>query len=176
MSAPQSARVDVLIDAGDWSAAGDLGALAARAAGAALAEAGLDPAACAISLLFTDDAAIARLNARFRGRDRPTNVLSWPAFDLAPPAPGAPPPTPPGAAHGPDASPVALGDIALAAETVANEAQAQNLALVEHLTHLIAHGALHLAGYDHETEADAAVMETLERRALDKLGIADPYR
>jgi len=172
--------VDVLVERGDWSGFGALDLLAAAAAAAALREARLDPAAFEISALFTDDAAIARLNAQFRGLARPTNVLSWPAFALAPPAPGAAPPPPPG--YGPERESerkpgrrVALGDIALAAETVANEAQAQNLALGDHLAHLIAHGVLHLAGYDHETDADAAVMETLERRALATLGIKDPY-
>lgn len=171
MSGAARGLADVLVERGDWSGAGDLGALAERAAAAALAEAGLDPAAFEISLLFTDDAAVARLNAQFRGKARPTNVLSWPAFALAPPAPGVAPPPPPAARGGR----VSLGDIALAAQTVANEAQAQNLALDAHLAHLIAHGALHLAGYDHQTDADADLMETLERRALGRLGIADPY-
>ncbi len=171
MTGAAGGLVDALVARGDWSGAGDLGALAERAAAAALREAGLDPAAFEISVLFTDDAAIARLNGQFRGRAQPTNVLSWPAFALAPPAPGAAPPPPPAQAG----ARVSLGDIALAAETVANEAQAQNLALGAHLAHLIAHGALHLAGYDHGCDADADLMETLERRALGKLGIADPY-
>lgn len=162
--------VEALIDAGDWSGV-DVQALSEDAARVALVEAGVDPARCEISLLFTDDAAIAELNARFRGKDKPTNVLSWPAFDLAPEADGAAPPPPPLAPDGR----TPIGDIALAAGTVAQEARERNLALPHHVAHLIVHGVLHLLGYDHETSAGAEAMESVERAALAKLGIADPY-
>lgn len=163
--------VDLRIAAGDWRALPDPGALADAAARAALAEAGLAGAAVEISLLLTDDAAVAGLNGAFRGKPQPTNVLSWPAFPLAPPAPGKVPPAPPLDA----ATPVPLGDIALAQETVSREAAAQNLAFADHATHLLVHGVLHLLGYDHGTDADAELMEEVERRALARLGVADPY-
>lgn len=163
--------LELRIDGGDWAALGDAEALARRAAEAALAEAGLAGRPCEISLLLTDDATIADLNRQHRGRSAPTNVLSWPAFPLAPPAPGHPPPPPPTVPFGV----VALGDIALAAGTVAREAQAENLAIADHAAHLMVHGVLHLLGYDHATDADAAVMERVERDALARLGVADPY-
>jgi probable rRNA maturation factor len=163
--------VETLVERGDWSALGDAADLAERAATAALSEAGVAPEGRENSLLLTDDDAVADLNRRFRGKDGPTNVLSWPAFDLAPDEPGATPPEPP---CGPDGmSP--LGDVALAAETVAREAAERSLAIRDHVAHLIVHGVLHLLGYDHEGEADAETMERLERRALARIGVADPY-
>jgi probable rRNA maturation factor len=105
-------------------------------------------------VLLTDDAAVQDLNARFRGKDAPTNVLSFPA------------------AANPEGH---LGDIALAYGVCAREAQAQGKALVAHLQHLVAHGVLHLLGYDHMTDDEAQEMEGLERVVLAGLGIADPY-
>lgn len=162
--------VETRVEAGDWEAG--LATLAEHAARAALREAGMDPCAFSISVLLTDDAAIAALNRRFRRRDAPTNVLSWPAFALQPPRPGEKPPQPP---HAADGAAVHLGDIALSSQTVAKEAQAAGLALRDHLAHLIVHGALHLLGYDHVDDADATLMEALERRALAQIGVADPY-
>ncbi len=170
--------VEALVEAGDWSALADPQALAEAAAGAALQEAiaarpalaGLAPE---ISVLFTDDAAVADLNARFRGIDRPTNVLSWPAFPLAPAAPGSVPPAPP--AQGPAGVPCHLGDVALAVGVVSAEAGARALALRDHVAHLIVHATLHLLGYDHEADADAERMESTEARALARLGLPDPY-
>jgi probable rRNA maturation factor len=112
-----------------------------------------------VSLLFTSDAAVQVLNRDWRGKDKPTNVLSFPAGQ----------------------SPVAtevefLGDIALALETVKREAGTENKTFDHHLTHLMVHGFLHLCGYDHETgDEDAEEMETLERAILARLAIADPY-
>ncbi len=111
-----------------------------------------------MSLLFTDDAHMRRLNLRYRGKDKPTNVISLPA---APPVVGRLGPL--------------LGDVVLAAETVAKEAGDQGLALNDHLTHLIIHGFLHLIGHDHEDESEALVMEGLETAILNDLGISDPY-
>ncbi|MEL7214644.1 MAG: rRNA maturation RNase YbeY [Pseudomonadota bacterium] len=124
-----------------------------------------------VSLLACDDAQITELNRAFRGKARPTNVLSWPAFDLAPLTPGDAPGAPPA----PDDFEDSLGDIALAYETCTREAAEQAKSFEAHITHLILHGALHLLGYDHETEADAALMEDLEREILAQLGVADPY-
>ncbi len=102
-----------------------------------------------------------RLNSTFRGKDKPTNVLSFPA-----------PPMPPGAG---DADSLFLGDLALGYETCAAEALAEEKSLGDHLAHLVVHGVLHLMGYDHETEAEAEEMEGRERAILASLGIADPY-
>jgi probable rRNA maturation factor len=108
----------------------------------------------AVTVLLTDDATIRELNGRFRDQDKATNVLSFPA-----------PPNPED--H--------LGDVALAFGVCAREAQEQGKPLAHHLQHLVAHGVLHLLGYDHETDAQAEEMEGLERVLLAGLGIADPY-
>ena len=118
-----------------------------------------------VSLLFTSDAEVHALNREWRGKDRATNVLSFPMLErdellnLAP-----------------DGPPELLGDIALALETCAREAADKGISLEHHTAHLIIHGLLHLAGYDHETlPADARAMEALEINALAQMGIADPY-
>jgi probable rRNA maturation factor len=166
-----SLDIALRIGAGDWSALPDPAELAARAAAAALDEAGLGGLDAEISLLLTDDAEIAALNGQFRGKAAPTNVLSWPGFPLAPPEPGARPPAPPAR----PGETVPLGDIAMAAETLMREAHQQNLAFGDHAAHLLVHGVLHLLGYDHGNDADAELMEGIERRALARLGVADPY-
>lgn len=140
-------------------------AQAARAAWAAAERpAGLDGAEAEIGVVLADDALVHRLNRDYRGKDRPTNVLSFALLDDAEgevePVPGAP---------------ILLGDVILAHGTVAAEAETQGKALAEHATHLVVHGVLHLLGYDHETDEDADRMERLEARILDGLGIADPY-
>ncbi|MFM5885749.1 MAG: rRNA maturation RNase YbeY [Novosphingobium sp.] len=117
------------------------------------------------SLLFADDAEVHALNREWRGKDKPTNVLSFPMLERAELL-----------ALAPDGPPELLGDIALALETCAREAADKGLSLEHHAAHLIVHGLLHLAGYDHETSPDEArVMEQLEIKALALLGIADPY-
>jgi len=140
--------------------------LAARAAAAAAQVAPeLAHPRLSASLLFTSDAAIHALNREWRGRDKPTNVLSFPMLereDLLALAPKGPPEL--------------LGDIALAHETCAREAVEKGVSLEEHAAHLLVHGLLHLAGHDHEiSPADADAMEALEIKALAILGIADPY-
>ncbi len=141
--------------------------LALRAADEALRQAGYTGADAEISVLLCNDARIADLNRDFRGKPVATNVLSWPGHDLAPPAPGAAPPLPPDGE---------LGDIAFARETIETEAKAQHLTVEAHFVHLFAHGVLHLLGYDHETDEDAALMEGLESRAMQAMGFDDPYR
>ena len=170
--APTGALTDCVIEDDAWSAVADLPALAERAARAALAEAAISPEGREIAILFADDDAVAQLNAQFRGKPTPTNVLSWPAHPLAPSVPGLAPPPPP-APRPPHGG--ALGDVALAFATVAKEAQLRDLALDAHVAHLIAHGVLHLLGYDHVDDADAALMEAAERRALARIGVRDPY-
>ena len=112
-----------------------------------------------LSVVFSDDAHIRTLNAGWRGKDKPTNVLSFPAF-----------PVKPG-----EKLPPMLGDIVLAAETVAREAALEGKPLDHHISHLVIHGVLHLLGHDHEDEAEAERMEALERAALARLAIPDPY-
>jgi probable rRNA maturation factor len=118
-----------------------------------------------VSVLLADDATVRRLNAAYRGEDRATDVLSFPAFERVLEA------TPQHLAPGP----APLGDIVLAFETVRAEAAAAGTPFVDHVTHLLVHGCLHLLGHDHEVAADAAHMERLEGGILEQLGIADPY-
>lgn len=115
-------------------------------------EAMAQPQPGAISLVLTDDAEIQQFNRDYRGKDRPTNVLAFPSD-----------------------APDELGDILLAYRYICKEASAQGKAFTDHMTHLLVHGILHLHGYDHETDAEADEMETLEVSLLRKLGIANPY-
>ena len=152
--------IDLAVTSDRWSALGDAEALVRRAVEAVLSVASTgDDEDLELSLLLADDAALRELNLAWRGQDKATNVLSFPA----PPQPEAPGPRP-------------LGDIALAFETLAREAETQGKALADHAAHLIVHGVLHLLGYGHDDEAEAEAMEALEVRALARLGIADPYR
>lgn len=163
--------IDILIEDKRWTAL-NLEALANRAAAAALVQVGLDPETCEISLLACDNSRISVLNAEFRGKPVPTNVLSWPAEDRAAPNAGHCPPRPV-----PDPTgEVALGDIAISYDTCAREAEAQAKPMRDHVTHLIVHGLLHLLGYDHVRDADATLMEGLEVEILGRLGLDDPYR
>ena len=165
--------IDLIVEDPDWDRAlPDLADVAARAAQVALAGAGLDPAGYQIALLACDDARISALNADFRGRPAPTNVLSWPAFHLSPDSPGNRPPPPPRPGPGDD---LPLGDVAIALQTCEEEAKSAEIPLKNHVTHLILHGCLHLLGYDHQTEEDAVIMEGIESRGLTGIGIADPY-
>lgn len=118
-----------------------------------------------ISLLACDDARIADLNRDFRGKPAATNVLSWPAQDVVPPA--LPPTDPDGS--------LPLGDIAIAYDTCAQEAAQAGKPMDAHVSHLIVHGTLHLLGYDHVRDADAVQMEGLETEILGKMGLPDPY-
>jgi len=115
-----------------------------------------------LAISLADDAVQQRLNLDWRGVDQPTNVLAFPAWDPETPLP-------PGAA-------LLLGDVVLAFETTAREADEQGKPLSDHLSHLIVHGVLHLLGYDHATEAEAVAMESLETSILASLGVPDPYR
>jgi probable rRNA maturation factor len=120
------------------------------------------PARVELCVVLADDIEQQRLNSLFRGQDAPTNVLAFPAWE-------------PGMRSPPDA-PLLLGDIVLAFETVAREAAEQSKPFGDHLRHLIVHGVLHLLGYDHLTQAEAAIMEPLEKSILAELGVPDPYR
>lgn len=158
-------QLDIDIEA-PWPATHDWANLTQRAVEAAEAVAPeLANPRLSASLLFTSDAEVQTLNREWRGKDKPTNVLSFPMLDrdelLALPAEGPP---------------ELLGDVSLAHETCAREAAEKGVSLDAHAAHLVVHGMLHLAGLDHEiSPADAATMEALEIKALALLGIADPY-
>lgn len=159
---------EVLIEDDRWQTAG-LADLAERAAASALVHEELDPGEWEISVLGCDDARIAALNAGFRDRASPTNVLSWPSEERGAQTPGARP-APPRPGDGPE-----LGDIAIAFDTCAREADAAGRSLTDHATHLLVHATLHLLGYDHARDPDATLMERTEAEILGKLGLADPY-
>ncbi|WP_296742947.1 rRNA maturation RNase YbeY [Mesorhizobium sp.] len=150
--------IDIFVEAGDWPVEAELTRLVDQAVAAAFAETGISGTS-ELSIVFSDDAHIRILNAEWRDKDKPTNVLSFPAF-----------PSPKG---GP--LPPMLGDIVLASETVAREAALEEKPLGNHISHLVIHGLLHLLGYDHETDAEAEEMEATERKALARLAIPDPY-
>jgi len=148
------------VDDAAWNAIPGLEELTRRAASATFAATGIDPRDFETAILFADDAHVAELNAHWRGKSGPTNVLSFPA---------------PEGVRVPDGEPRPLGDIVLASGVTAREAAELAKPLNAHACHLIIHGLLHLLGYDHEDEAEAAEMEGLERDILKGLGIADPY-
>lgn len=161
---PSRLRLDLerVDDDGDWDDFGPVDELIA-AVGRVLAGApeiaDLLPASAAIAL--SSNAAVRRLNAAYRGKDAPTNVLSFPASE-----------PPPGIASD---APRALGDVVIALETLLDEAAAGSIPPAHHFQHLLLHGVLHLMGYDHETDDEAEHMEALESALLARLGIPDPY-
>jgi probable rRNA maturation factor len=154
---PTGLAVEVVRHGGAWEDAAIADAAVVLAAHAAFGEAPPRAAASAeVTILLTDDAEMRALNSTWRGKDAPTNVLSFPAGEVP----------------GEDAS---LGDIVIAYETTAREADDSGLALEDHVSHLVVHGVLHLLGFDHMDDGEAEQMEDLERRALASIGIADPY-
>jgi probable rRNA maturation factor len=159
--------VEIEIEEDRWESTG-LEQLAHVATDATLAHLGLDPDNWEISLLGCNDARIADLNGSFRGKAAPTNVLSWPSAERAAPRAGGTPAPP-------DDTDPELGDIAIAFETCEREASAAGRSLAHHATHLLVHGTLHLLGYDHIDDKDAALMERIEVEILATLGVADPY-
>lgn len=159
---PERLSLTVLTEGGDW---GDWGATASHEEAIAEAAAALARhPRCASArgaeacIVLADDAFLLSLNRSYRGKDAPTNVLSFPF--QAPPGSGE-------VRH--------LGDVVLAAESVRKEAAEQGIPTVHHLQHLVVHGLLHLLGFDHDTDAGADAMERLEAQILATLGIADPY-
>lgn len=165
-------HLDVAVEDERWNTPG-LEELAERAVSATFRQLELPRAGYEISILGCDDAEIADLNAEFRSKPAPTNVLSWPAFELAPETAGDMPQPPPPAGQGPFET--GLGDIAISFDTCAREASEQGIALEHHAIHLLVHATLHLLGFDHETDADAGLMEGLEVKTLETLDIANPY-
>lgn len=146
---------EVMEDAGNWSFLEDPRALIEAACAEVATEPGLKLNSATVTVVLSDDASVAELNGQYRGKPKPTNVLSFP------PGPGGE------AGH--------LGDIVLAEETVQREAEGEDVPAEHHFQHLVVHGILHLIGFDHETEADAGRMEALEIKVLARLGIANPY-
>lgn len=155
--------VDIVIEDERWLDL-DLLGLATRAVTATAAYLRVEQVE--VVVMGCDDARIAQLNDHFRGKPKPTNVLSWPSIDPEPREPGTHPARP----HGSE-----LGDIAISYDTCAREAAAQDKPMADHVAHLLVHATLHLTGYDHEIDADAETMEDAERSILAALGIADPY-
>ncbi len=138
----------------------DAADVAVRAAVAAYSGAGRLQRSAEASIVLENDEALRTLNRDYRGKDAPTNVLSFPGAFEAPVD---------------EEAPVLLGDIVVALETTAREAEEHGKTLADHLSHLVVHGMLHLMGYDHESEEEAIRMERLEAEVLNGLGIADPY-
>src|ERR1700692_4139302 len=153
---------EVLVVADCWQAEPDAETVIHRAVAAAAEFVTADVAGTELAVLLTDDSGIPTLNSNWRGIDKPTNVLSFPALQ-------------PSGPHGPDDAPRMLGDIAIAYQTTRKEADDEQKPFEHHLSHLAVHGYLHLIGYDHENDADAVTMESLETEILAQLGIPDPY-
>ncbi|MEZ5953691.1 MAG: rRNA maturation RNase YbeY [Hyphomonas sp.] len=144
-------ELELLIEDAGWEILPGLEALCQRAFAAG---AGVEQAEGLVSLLLSDDEELLHLNARFRDKDKTTDVLSFPAHEMDRPL---------------------LGDIAVALGVASRDAAARNISLEDHLTHLLIHGYLHLLGHDHEVPEEAAEMEALEIKALASLGISNPY-
>ncbi|OCX66522.1 rRNA maturation RNase YbeY [Thioclava sp. SK-1] len=163
-------QIDIDIEDPRWNGL-QLSSLVQRAATAVAAHFALDGDLCELSVLACDDDAIADLNAEFRDKPRPTNVLSWPAQERGAAEDGETPTVPV-----PDIfNTIALGDLAIAYETCMQEAQEQSKTPQSHVLHLLIHGILHLLGYDHIRSRDADLMEGIEITILGTMGISDPY-
>lgn len=150
--------IDVVEEAGDWTALGDVAARVEPIAAAISRHVEIDERS-EVALALSDDAHVRTLNATWRGKDRPTNVLSFPAADMV----------------RPDGVAMPLGDVIVALETLTREAAEQDIPIGHHFDHLVVHGVLHLLGYDHEDAAEAEEMEALEVAILADMGVPDPY-
>jgi probable rRNA maturation factor len=161
MSSSAIPATEVVIAADCWQSETSSEAVVLRAIEAAAVAIDADTGAAELAVMLTDDDGIRALNASYRGQDKPTNVLSFPAaqpdYQVS------------------DVAPKLLGDIAIAYQTVRREADDEGKPFDHHLSHLAVHGFLHLVGYDHETDAEADAMEGAERSILAGLGIPDPY-
>ncbi len=151
--------IDITIENSGWNDEKMLYNITEKALKTTMHHLSLENVVSEVSLLFTDNKHMAQINAQWRNKNEPTNVLSFPAFPLkVGQTPG-----------------LILGDIIIAQETVALEASTEGKLFQDHLTHMIVHGVLHLLGYNHETDEEAHQMEKLEREILQKLFIKDPY-
>lgn len=154
---PGRLQIDIFTEDGDWSVFEPVEEAIGAVADVVARRFDLEDAEAAVAL--SSDERIRALNLAYRGKDKPTNVLSFPSGNVSVPA----------------GSRRLLGDLILAAETVAREAAAEGKPPRHHLQHLVLHGLLHLLGYDHETEPEALEMEALEVELLAELGVPDPY-
>lgn len=152
-------EIDIVKNAGDWPDEDAIEALARTCVSEVFSTLNFANVDSELSLVLTDDAEIRAINTQWRSIDKPTNVLSFPAFNVV-------------VGQAPKAM---LGDVILAYETILREADLEKISFNDHLSHLIIHGLLHLLGYDHENDKDAEEMESLETAILAKLEIADPY-
>jgi probable rRNA maturation factor len=162
MARPALPQTEVLVTADCWQSEPAAEAVIHRAIEAAAGIADADTDDAELAVMLTDDDGIRTLNNNWRGIDKATNVLSFPALQPTGPA-------------GPDDAPRMLGDIAIAYQTTRREADEEHKPFDHHLSHLAVHGFLHLIGYDHESDDEAEAMESLEREILAQLGIPDPY-
>ncbi|WP_412057473.1 rRNA maturation RNase YbeY [Bartonella sp. DGB2] len=153
-------QIDITITGGDWPDAGFLEDFVQTTTAAVFERLGFLDLVSELSLVFSCDAEVRALNARWRGQDKATNVLSFPIQDVQ---------------VGERPGPI-LGDIIIAYETVEREALAEDKPLLNHVRHMLVHGVLHLLGYDHENEGEAEIMEQWEREILADLGVPNPYR
>ncbi len=151
--------IAVLVDGGDWDTLDDPDQICRAAVSAALVASGRT-GPIAVNVLLADDARLGALNTQYRGKVGPTNVLAFPDAGT----------------HEAAGGPPLAGELAVSFQTTAREAQQQNKSLAHHLSHLVVHGTLHLLGFDHQTDAQANKMEEMERHALRRLHIDDPYR
>jgi probable rRNA maturation factor len=152
---PRVIEVDVVEDGGNWSGLSDAQSLIEQAAAAVAEELRGSAGSGTVAVALSSDASVEVLNGQFRGKPKPTNVLSFPAGEGVPEG--------------------FIGDVILAAETVRREANEQGVPFAHHVQHLVVHGILHLLGYDHISAADAERMEAIEISILSKLGVANPY-
>jgi len=153
---------EILVTADCWQAEPEAEAVIDRAIAVAAEFVAADVGESELAVMLTDDEGIRTLNRNWRGIDKPTNVLSFPALQ-------------PQGARKPGDAPRMLGDIAIAYQTTRREADEEQKPFDHHLSHLAVHGFLHLIGHDHEQDRDAEAMESLEREILSQLGIPDPY-
>jgi probable rRNA maturation factor len=165
-----SADVDIVVEDSRWAAL-DIQAIGQRAVGAVLERLTIDPSDVEVSVLACDDTRITELNADFREKPTATNVLSWPADELAAQEDGGTPLQPETDVTGA----MELGDIAISYDTCAAEALSAEKPIADHVMHLMIHGTLHLLGYDHVRDQDATLMEGLEVEILENMGIDNPY-
>lgn len=160
---PSRTCTDIVIEDERWASVTDLEELIPNLAAETLRAARLSPGNHSVSVALLSDAEVRGLNKTFRGKDAPTNVLSFPSSAAV-------------HAKGREGEPLFLGDVALAYETVVSEASAQGKTVLQHAAHLVVHGVLHLSGFDHDGDADAERMEAAEGAVLARFGIPDPYR
>jgi probable rRNA maturation factor len=160
---PRSCALDILVEDERWGTFATLEEDIIRAAEVLVGHLKIEPFEAAVAL--SSDAHVQELNSAYRGKDKPTNVLSFPAQSTPPPS----------SISNLSNQPPFLGDIILAFETVKREAELESKPFHQHVQHLVVHGLLHLLGYDHETDTEAGEMERHETEILGRLGVPDPY-